>query len=87
MSTSKAGEFELSLRYSVTADCTVDVYVNGEAEGTLTLSACADHSDWQTSSLNVTLKEGANTVEFKAVDTLPESLYLDCMTVTGDFGG
>ncbi len=87
VSTSKAGEFELSLRYSVTADCTVDVYVNGEAEGTLTLSACADHSDWQTSSLNVTLKEGANTVEFKAVDTLPESLYLDCMTVTGDFGG
>ena len=85
--TSKAGDFELTLRYSTTtANNGIDVYVNGEKTGTLSLAAGSSLSDWKSVSQTVTLKEGENKIEFKANSTLPSTVYLDNFTLDGVFG-
>lgn len=85
--TQKAGEFVLALRYSSVSDINnVDLYVNGSKAETMKLSNTNGYSNWKTYSTKVTLKEGENTIEYKANAALPSSLYIDNFTVDGNFG-
>lgn len=87
VNTSKAGEFELTLRYSAVSDINgVDLYVNGGKVKTLLLPSTSSYSTWKTISSTVSLAAGENTIEFIANSTLPSSLYLDCFQLSGDFG-
>ena len=85
--TSKAGSFDLDLRYSAVSDINeVDLYVNGSKVKTLSLPGTSSYSTWRTVSTNIELTRGENTIEFLANSTLPSSLYLDCFQLSGDFG-
>lgn len=87
VTTSKAGEFTLNLRYSSITDINnVDLYVNNTKVETMQLVNTNDYSNWKIYSSKVNLKEGKNKVEFRANSTLPSSLYIDCFAVEGDFG-
>lgn len=85
--TTKAGTFQMNLRYSTTTDCKqVDLYVNGSKVKTLSLPKGSSFSDWKIVTEPITLKEGDNKIELKANAALASSLYIDCFTVEGDFG-
>lgn len=87
VTTQKAGEFTLKLRYSNTSDINnVDLYVNNNKVSTLKLSNTNGYSNWKTVEQKITLAAGENRVEFKANGTLSSSLYIDNFTVDGDFG-
>lgn len=87
VTTTKAGIFDLTLRYAATSDISyVDLYVNSKKVKTLSLKKGSSYSDWKTVTEKVTLAEGNNAIEFRATSDLPCSLYLDCFTVDGDFG-
>lgn len=88
VTTTKAGTFDLTLRYAATSDISnVDLYVNGKKVKTLSLKKGSSYSDWKTVTEQVELAEGDNAIVFQAASDLPCSLYLDCFTVDGDFGG
>lgn len=80
-----AGTANMTLRYSAVADAenadmsnvSLDLYVNGEKTGTLSLSKGESASDWKTVSQQITLKEGDNKIELKATSGLSGQLYLD----------
>lgn len=87
VSTSKAGEFKWTLRYSATSDVNcVDLYVNGSKVKTLSLPKGSSYDDWKTISENIDLKVGENKIELKANAVAPCSVYLDNFRVEGDFG-
>ncbi len=87
VSTTKAGTFDMTLRYAVTSDVNnVDLYVNGGKVKTLSLAKGSSLSDWKTVKQSITLKEGDNKIELKSTSALASTLYLDCFTVSGDFG-
>ncbi|MGN0647757.1 MAG: glycoside hydrolase family 98 domain-containing protein [Oscillospiraceae bacterium] len=87
VTTTKAGTFQMNLRYSTTTDCKqVDLYVNGSKVKTLSLPKGSSFSDWKIVTEPITLKEGDNKIELKANAALASSLYIDCFTVEGDFG-
>ena len=87
VTTQKAGEFTLKLRYSSTADINnVDMYVNGNKVETMKLSNTNGYSNWKTYEKKITLNQGDNKIEFKSNAELPASLYIDNFTVDGDFG-
>lgn len=87
VSTTKAGKFDLTLRYSATSDINnVDLYVNGSKVKTLSMPKGSSYSDWKTVTQSIDLKAGDNQVELKSNAALAGSLYLDCFTVKGDFG-
>lgn len=87
VSTTKAGKFDLTLRYSATSDINnVDLYVNGSKVKTLSMPKGSSYSDWKTVTQSIDLKAGDNQVELKSNAALDGSLYLDCFTVKGDFG-
>ncbi len=75
------GTFALTVRYAVTeADVNgLAVYVNGKKAGALSLTKTSSTSDWADATINVSLKEGENTVEIKATKNLAGKVYLDCM--------
>lgn len=87
VSTTKAGKFDLTLRYSATSDINnVDLYVNGSKVKTLSMPKGSSYSDWKTVTQSIDLKAGDNKIELKSNAALAGSLYLDCFTVKGDFG-
>lgn len=87
VATQKAGTFQMTLRYAVTADInTVDLYVNGTKVKTLSLSKGTSLSDWKTITQEISLIEGENKIELKANAALASTLYLDNFIVDGDFG-
>ena len=87
VATQKAGTFQMTLRYAVTADInTVDLYVNSTKVKTLSLSKGTSLSDWKTITQEISLIEGENKIELKANAALASTLYLDNFIVDGDFG-
>lgn len=85
--TAKAGKFDLTVRYSATADINnVDLYVNGSKIKTLSMPKGSSYSDWKTVTQSVDLKAGENKIELRSNAALAGSLYLDCFTVKGEFG-
>lgn len=87
VSTTKAGTFDMTLRYAVTSDINnVDLYVNGSKVKTLSLPRGNSLSNWKTVTQKIDLKAGSNNIELKATSALASTLYLDCFTVAGDFG-
>ena len=87
VTTSKAGDFDINLRYSSAADIdNLSLYVNGSEVKKLSLKKGSSLSDWKTVKQTVALKEGENTIELKASSALAGNLYIDCFTVEGNFG-
>ncbi len=72
------GEHVLGIRYSVTSDATLALYVNGTKVGNITLPKS---SGWSTKKFNVTLKKGSNKIELKAESWLSSKLLLDNFTL------
>ncbi|MDE5564993.1 MAG: carbohydrate-binding protein [Oscillospiraceae bacterium] len=87
VSTTKAGTFDLTLRYSAVADINnVDLVVNDAKVKTLSLPSTSNYSKWNTVKASIELKAGENKIEFKANSASSSSVYLDCFQVSGDFG-
>lgn len=87
VTTDKAGEFTLNLRYSSLSEINnFDLYVNDSKVETMKLSNTNGYSNWKTYSKKINLKQGDNKIVFQANAALPSSLYLDCFTVDGTFG-
>ena len=87
VNTTKAGAFDLTLRYSTVNDINnTSLYVNGKKVKDLTLKSTSSYNTWNTVVTPVELQNGENKIEIKANSTLPSSLYLDCIQVKGDFG-
>jgi hypothetical protein len=76
-----AGSYRLETRYSVVgADITsIDLYVNGVKVATPTFSQTPTLSDWAVLKQSVTLKAGANTIEYRANATRSTAFYFDNM--------
>ncbi len=87
VTTNKAGQFTLKLRYSSTAASNnVDLYVNGTKIETMNLVNTGGYSSWKNYTKTITLKQGDNKIEFKSNSALSSSLYIDNFTVEGTFG-
>jgi len=87
VTTTKAGTFDLTLRYSAVSDNNnIDLFVNGQKVTALNLTSTGSYSTWKTVSVPVELKNGENSIEFKANSSSASSLYIDCFQVKGDFG-
>lgn len=87
VSTSVSGDFKIGIRYSAIEDINnTDLYVNGTKISALSMKSTGSYSKWSVCEIPVKLKSGDNKIEIKANSVLPSSLYLDCMTVSGDFG-
>lgn len=56
-----------------------DVYVNGRKSGSITLSDT--NGGWVEFPIEISLKDGKNTVEFRINKDLPSKLYIDCFTL------
>lgn len=88
VNTEKAGSFVMKLRYAVTADAEgIELYVNGEKVTELFLKGTSSYSDWAILEQELSLEEGTNIIELKAVSDLESSLYLDNFVLEGEFGG
>ena len=78
VSVTEEGEHVLGIRYSVSSDVILALYVNGSKVGTVTLSRS---SGWAVKKFNVTLKKGSNKIELKAENRLNSKLLLDNFTL------
>lgn len=76
-----AGIYKLNLRYSSDADVSgLSVYINGKKVDMSDMAATLSLEDWLTSSSNVKLKAGENTIEIRAKSGAKAPIYLDNMT-------
>lgn len=88
VNTAKGGSFTMKLRYAAAADTEgLALYVNGEEAARLSLKGTSSYSDWAVWEQQISLKEGANIIELRAVTELTSPLYLDNFVLEGDFGG
>ena len=78
-----AGVYRLDTRYSfVGADITsVGLYVNGSLVATPTFTQTPTLSDWTVLTQSVTLRAGANTLEYRANATRPTVVHFDNIVV------
>ena len=72
------GTYMLTLRYRAGGG-NLNVYVNGKKVGTVEMNDT--DGAWDIAALNVKLKKGENTVEFRVDEDLPSKMYIDCFTL------
>ena len=72
------GTYMLTLRYRAGGG-NLNVYVNGKKVGTVEMNDT--DGAWDIAALNVKLKKGENTVEFRIDEDLPSKMYIDCFTL------
>lgn len=86
VNTLESGKYNLSVRYALAnADVSkIALYVNGKKVTKLSLTKTGSTSDWALCTNEVSLKEGANVVELRSTGELEDTLYLDCMILSGE---
>ncbi|MEV8508365.1 family 16 glycoside hydrolase [Actinoplanes sp. NPDC051475] len=83
---SRAGEYEVGLRYSngpdpFQGDKTISVYVNGRKIRQTVLPTTVTWDDWATKTERVTLRRGDNTIEYRVDVADTGNVNLDLITV------
>lgn len=80
----QAGTYRLETRYCVAdADINgIDLYVNGSRVATPVFTKTASLGEWGIQKLNVPLKAGENTIEFRAKSGLGSPFYLDNIVIS-----
>ncbi|MFW5981832.1 MAG: glycoside hydrolase family 98 domain-containing protein [Halanaerobiaceae bacterium] len=80
------GRYILKTRYSVRDDIsTIDLYVNGSKVVTPTFKKSETLSDWAINTQEIELKEGKNTIEFRANASGESTMYFDNLVLIGNY--
>ncbi|MBV4358747.1 glycoside hydrolase family 98 domain-containing protein [Pinibacter aurantiacus] len=79
VSVESAGSYQLGIRYTVTGGDvgTIGLFVNGSQVATPDFTATSTLNNWDTLTQNVTLNQGTNVIELKALSSAPQQLYID----------
>lgn len=79
-----AGTYQLGIRYTVTGGNvnTVGLFVNGSQVATPAFTATSALSNWGTVTQSVTLNQGTNVIELKALSAASQSMYIDNFVVS-----
>ncbi|WP_428966168.1 family 16 glycoside hydrolase [Micromonospora fluostatini] len=83
---SRAGEYEVGLRYSngpnpFVGDKTISIHVNGRKVRQTVLPSTVTWKEWATKTERLTLRKGANTIEYRVDATDTGHVNLDLITV------
>lgn len=83
----QSGNFKMKLRYAITSNNKVDLYVNGSKVNTLSLNNTNSLSNWAICEQKIVLNKGENTIELKGNSNLSSSLYLDNFVIESTSSG
>jgi hypothetical protein len=78
-----AGSYSLAIRYTVTGAnvSSVALFVNNNQVASPNFTATSDLSNWNTVTQNLTLNQGVNVIELRALSATSQSLYIDNIVV------
>ena len=83
VSVESAGSYNLAIRYTVTGANinSVALFVNNTQVATPNFTATSDLSTWNTVTQSITLSQGINVIELRALSAASQSIYIDNFVV------
>ncbi|MCD8006209.1 MAG: carbohydrate-binding protein [Oscillospiraceae bacterium] len=85
VSVNSSGTYTLNIRYLLENSNVsgLALYVNGKKVSTISLKKTGSASNWDYYTIDVPLNSGENTITLTATNKLADTLYLDCMIISG----